>query len=140
MWLSAQFVVDIADPSYLANASLHVRAVADSPGASQRLNIRATECVLEVSGTSCRVPSVSASVPFDDSISVLDPLTISWEMSLDGRSWLDAGTSRSRVYITWATPLQDNPIETLLHVGSSAASGSMGVVGADDDRVLDAVW
>lgn len=57
-----------------------------------------------------------------------------------GTTWYDAGSSSNLLYLTWDDPEQTTPIQTLLHVGCSAADGQSGDLGIDDHKILNKVW
>jgi hypothetical protein len=87
------------------------------------------------------VADLPCSATISSTVDYFNPLTITWELSLDGgASYAPIGTTANRVYVTWSTPAQATPNETLLLTGCTAAKGVTGIVGTDDDKVLDAVW
>ena len=91
------------------------------------------------SGGTLTVGPITSTNAFANQVDFLNPMSINWSYSLDsGANWCDAGISTNLVYVTWTNSL--NTIHTLLDVGCRAAQGAIGIVGANDDRVLDAVW
>lgn len=76
---------------------------------------------------------------FPNQIDYLSGLTITWKASFDnGVTYLPAGMSVNRVYVTWSNSL--NAIHTLLDVGCTAAKGVAGAFGVNEQAVLDAIW
>jgi hypothetical protein len=75
-----------------------------------------------------------------DQIDCIDKFEITWTVSFDNAaSWKTAGKSDNLMYVTWADP-QGDKIYTMYDVGCRAAKGQGGVVGINDDAVLDKVW
>jgi hypothetical protein len=59
---------------------------------------------------------------------------IHWEVALDGVHFYDAGTSRTCLYATRATPLGDG-LESYFYISTQAADGL-----SDEQDMIDAIW
>ncbi|NJL26867.1 MAG: hypothetical protein HC897_02785 [Thermoanaerobaculia bacterium] len=71
-----------------------------------------------------------------DEIRRFDPLEITWQISLDdGASWLEAGKSENRLFVTLADPITSPLYETLLDVGTRNADGQ-----TTAEAAVAAIW
>ncbi|UTC66612.1 MULTISPECIES: DUF4280 domain-containing protein [unclassified Treponema] len=61
----------------------------------------------------------STNWPFEDRIACIGKFELLFEYSEDGRTWLKAGTTRNRLYITWREPLYDSFYDKTLALSSS---------------------
>ncbi|NJL26869.1 MAG: hypothetical protein HC897_02795 [Thermoanaerobaculia bacterium] len=74
--------------------------------------------------------------PLPDEIRRFDPFEIAWQVSLDdGASWLEAGKSENRLFVTLADPITSPLYETLLDVGTRNANGQ-----TTDEGAVAAIW
>ena len=97
-----------------------------------------------VSGGVATLPATLTTQPLANAVDFQDPLTVNWFVSTDaGATWESAGSSTNRFYVTWDAPeIADTAkrLETLFYIGCRGAKGVTGTTGADNGRVLDAVW
>jgi len=115
-------------------AAIKIRG--DGPG-----NVDIPETTGTLAGDTITLAATEAANAFANEIDLMKPMTINWQVSLDGgTTWCDAGKSTNVLYVTWDSPEQATPIQTLVDVGCDAADGQTGTVGTDDDDVLDKVW
>ncbi|NJL26871.1 MAG: hypothetical protein HC897_02805 [Thermoanaerobaculia bacterium] len=71
-----------------------------------------------------------------DEIRRFDPFEMTWQVSLDdGASWLEAGKSENRLFVTLADPITSPLYETLLDVGTRNADGQ-----TTDEAAVAAIW
>lgn len=117
----------------ISNALVQVRG--DGP---DNVNIPAT--LATISDGVINLSATESQGAFTNKIQYLSTMTIVWKVSINGGEWLDAGCSTNNLYATWDKPKQNHPIHTLIHVGCNAANGIHGVVGINDNLVLDAIW
>ena len=128
--IEAEFVIDPV-PSGLVYT-----VKGDGPGV---LDIPAT--VATLAGDTITMAPTDTTNALANEIDLMDPLTIDWSISYDnGSNWNNAGISSNMLYVTWADPVQTNPIQTFLHVGCESSDGENGSVGTNDDAVLSNVW
>ena len=97
-----------------------------------------------VSGGVATLPATLTAQPLANAVDFQDPLTVNWFVSTDaGATWESAGSSTNRFYVIWDAPaIADTAkrLETLFYIGCRGAKGVTGTTGADNGRVLDAVW
>lgn len=92
-------------------------------------------------GTEISLSPTQMSGKLDDKIACLKGMPINWFVSVDdGANWIGMGHSTNDLYVTWCKPCASENIQTYFEVGCSAASGVTGLVGVDDDAVLDKIW
>ena len=115
-------------------AAIKIRG--DGPG-----NIDIPETIGTLDDDTITLAATEAENTFPNEIDLMKPMTINWQVSFDGGSaWCHAGKSTNILYVTWDSPEQARPIQTLVDVGCDAADGQTGTVGTNDDDVLAKVW
>jgi hypothetical protein len=86
----------------------------DGPGA---LDFRVTGVTL--SGSTTSIPATPSSDVLPAETSLFDPLSIDWKFSLDGVNFVDAGSSRHKVYVTLGPPLTYETFLTALDLATA---------------------
>ncbi len=87
-----------------------------------------TGSYLNVTGT------LTSSVTLPDTVRDYADFDIDWEIALDGEHFYSAGTSQTRMYVTYASPLGDL-LESYFDISTEAADGA-----AAEQDVIDAIW
>ncbi len=91
----------------------------DGPGSADIGETNAT-----VSGNELTITNVEAGSAFPNEINLINPMSIAFELKLDGdTTWSAAGASDNRVYTTLAASTAGKLFETLLDVGCRNAAG-----------------
>jgi hypothetical protein len=86
------------------------------------LDFPATNAIVNAEDRVITVAGHVASNPFINEIGFFDSFNINWEVSLDGGlSWLPAGTTKNRLYVTGASAQAAQ--ESVVYIGSKAAQG-----------------
>jgi hypothetical protein len=77
--------------------------------AADGLNVKPTAATLEANKQTVDLPATALAGAFPkDNISAYSPLTMTWQVSLDGgTTWQAAGTSTNPVYVILAKPIND---------------------------------
>lgn len=89
----------------------------------------------DLSGNFLTVPgTLTSSLPLPNTVRYYAGFAIDWEVAFDGVTYYPAGTSSSRMYVTYASPLGDR-LESYFHIGTAAADGQ-----SDQQDLIDAVW
>jgi hypothetical protein len=69
--------------------------------------------------------------------------TLTWQISLDNeQTWLELGTTKHTVYLTWDDPVTSLRQESLFHLGCRQANGIEGLVSdaAKREAITEAIW
>ena len=87
------------------------------------MNVPQTPATLK--GNVLSIPAVTLTRPLPATIRFYNEFTIRWEASLNGgKTWVPAGNSGNRMYVTLADPVSDAaPFETVLEIGARNADG-----------------
>ncbi len=92
-------------------------------------------------GTEIALPPTQMSGKLDNKIACLKGMSINWFVSVDnGANWIGMGQSTNALYVTWSKPCAPENLQTYFEVGCAAANGVTGIVGVNDDSVLDKIW
>jgi hypothetical protein len=67
-------------------------------------------------------------------------MSITWQISVNGTGYQALGTTNHLTYITWAPSVGTKTRQTFVQVGCSAAKGTGGTTGTDDQKVLAPIW
>ena len=85
------------------------------------------------------IPDTSTVRALDNWVQAIDPLTLSWYVSLDGgTNWSPCGSSHNKVYVTWANP--SLPLAQSHETIFSIACANSPRTTETDVQVLDRVW
>jgi hypothetical protein len=105
--------------------------------ASNGSEIASTKAVVDESKKEIALTDVSLNKELPDGVDLIDKLTITWQISLDGgTTWAEAGKSENRLYVVMQTPLKPTELyESLLYIGCKNAKGK-----TDEDGVFQSVW
>jgi hypothetical protein len=117
-------------------ASQNVTAVWVQGTGPDGMNVAATEVKVNPPGKLITLPETAVASPFPNKVLYYNPLAIDWQISIDNKtSWVNAGTSKNRVYVTLADPTQKPLYETALDIAGRNAKGTA----AEADAVA-AIW
>jgi hypothetical protein len=96
--------IKLAAPDNAPNPKIEVKETA-----ADNLNVNPTMATLEANKQTVDLPATALASAFPKGkISAYDPLTMTWQVSLDGGvTWQAAGMSTNPVYVTLAKPIND---------------------------------
>jgi hypothetical protein len=82
------------------------------------------------------IANVRANTKLSGAVQFFDPFRIRWKVSFDeGTTWIPAGTTENRLYVTLSKPETEPLYETLLDIGCRHATGC-----ADSSTATSAIW